>query len=50
MDSAIGTMEVGVADMRQSFEIMQINVARMGADVNHMSQPMRMSNWMNPFR
>jgi hypothetical protein len=50
MDGSIGTMEVGVTDMRQSFEIMQINVGRMGSDVNHMSQPMRMFNWMSPFR
>jgi hypothetical protein len=49
MDGSIGTMEVGLADMRQSFEIMQINVGRVGSDINHMSQPMRRFNWMNPF-
>jgi hypothetical protein len=29
---------------------MEQTVGRMGQDVNHMSQPMRMFNWMNPFR
>lgn len=50
MDEAVAAMEGGVADMRQSFEVMQVNVGRMGVDVNQMSKPMRMFNWMNPFR
>lgn len=50
LDDSIGLITASVGDMRQSFEVMQHNVAVMGRDVNHMSQPMRMFNWMNPFR
>lgn len=50
IDTSVGTMQSSLADMRQSFQIMDQTVLRMGRDVNHMSQPMRMFNWMNPFR
>ncbi|MGB5734564.1 MAG: hypothetical protein WBM40_08990 [Thiohalocapsa sp.] len=50
IDNGVGAMEQSMLEMRQSFEIMEQNVARMGQDVNHMSQPMRMFNWMNPLR
>jgi uncharacterized protein YoxC len=48
-DTVIG-LSASVHDMRQSFEFMQQNVGRMGTDVNHLSQPMRMFNFFNPFR
>lgn len=41
---------VGVVDMRHSFQIMDDSVTRMTHDVRHMSKPMQMFNWMNPFR
>jgi hypothetical protein len=50
LDLSVVGMTAQLGDMRQSFEIMEQSVARMGADVNHMSQPMRMFNFMNPFR
>jgi hypothetical protein len=36
--------------MRQSFELVERSVGQMGADVNRLSQPMRMFNFINPFR
>lgn len=50
IDRGVGAMEASMLDMRQSFEIMERTVGRMGQDVNHMSQPMRMFNQMNPLR
>ena len=43
-------MTLSIADMRQSFEVMEVNVARMGQDVNHLSTPARIMNQFNPFR
>lgn len=50
MDQDLGGMTVSIADMRQSFELMEVNVARMGRDVNHLSTPARIMNQFNPFR
>jgi len=50
IDDQIAMMGVTIGDMRQSFQVMEQTVGRMGVDVHHMSQPMRMFNWMNPFR
>jgi len=50
IDASMGTMALSLGDMRQSFQVMELNVERMRQDVNHLSQPMRMFNWMNPFR
>jgi hypothetical protein len=57
MSSALSAIEQGVAGitlnlatMRGSFELMEHTVGNMSQDVNHMSQPMRMFNWLNPLR
>jgi hypothetical protein len=50
IDQSVGMMSTNLSDMRQSFQLMEGAVGRMGQDVNHLSQPMRMFNWMNPFR
>jgi hypothetical protein len=50
IDADLGATVLGVADMRQSFEIMDAGVMRMGRDVNQMSGPFRLFNQMNPFR
>ena len=50
IDRDIARLTVGVGDMRASFEIMETRIGSMSNDVNHMSQPMRMFNFMNPFR
>jgi hypothetical protein len=50
MDASVSAMQLHLTDMRQSFELMEQNIGRMGADVNHMSEPMRLFNWMNPLR
>ncbi len=50
IDAGVGAMELNILDMRQSFEVMDLTVGRMGKDVNHMSQPMRMFNSLNPLR
>jgi hypothetical protein len=48
-DTVIG-LSSSIHDMRQSFQVMEQNVGRMGTDVNHLSQPMRLFNFFNPFR
>ncbi len=50
IDQSVGMMSTNLTDMRQSFQLIEDTVGRMGQDVNHLSQPMRMFNWMNPFR
>jgi hypothetical protein len=50
LDTSVGAMAISVADMRQSFELVERSVGQMGADVNRLSQPMRMFNFINPFR
>jgi len=50
MDTSVAAMRMSLTDMRHSFEVMEFNVGRMGGDVNQMSKPMRMFNWMNPLR
>jgi archaellum component FlaC len=50
MDDTVIGLSANIHDMRQSFEFMEQNVGRMGADVNQLSQPMRMFNFFNPFR
>ncbi|WP_462320681.1 hypothetical protein [Halochromatium sp.] len=50
IDDSVGTMSTNLTDMRHSFRLMEDTVGRMGQDVNQLSQPMRMFNWMNPFR
>lgn len=50
IDTEVGAMSTSLNDMRQSFRLMEETVGRMGQDVNQLSQPMRMFNWMNPFR
>ncbi|WP_295879188.1 hypothetical protein [uncultured Thiohalocapsa sp.] len=50
MDDSVAAMSASLGDMRLSFEVMEQRVARMGADMRHLSQPMRMFNFFNPFR
>jgi hypothetical protein len=50
IDNRVGTMTTSLTDMRQSFQVMEQTIGVMRRDVNHLSQPMRMFNWMNPFR
>lgn len=50
MDLDLGNMSTSIVDMRQSFEVMEVNVGRMGRDVNHLSSPARIFNQLNPFR
>jgi len=50
INSNVDTMSRSLADMRKSFQLMEQTVGYMGQDVNRMSQPMRMFNWMSPFR
>jgi len=50
MDLDLGNMTTSIADMRQSFEIMEVNVGRMSRDVSHLSAPARVFNQLNPFR
>lgn len=50
IDGSVDNMTQSLTDMRASFQVMEQTVGRMGRDVNHMSQPMRMFNWMSPFR
>lgn len=50
IDRDMALMTTGVGDLRQSFEIMEINVGRIGRDVNHISKPMRFFNQINPLR
>lgn len=57
MDADLGTidhhlalMATSVADMRQSFQVLEVNVGRMGRDVNHLSTPARIMNQFNPFQ
>jgi methyl-accepting chemotaxis protein len=49
IDNSLGNINASVRDMRGSFHFMEGNVARMGRNTNHLSQPMRMFNWFNPF-
>ena len=50
IDQGVAGMNLSVGDMRGSFVIMEHSVGVMGRDVDHMSQPMRLFNQMNPFR
>jgi uncharacterized protein YoxC len=50
MDRDLAVMGTSIADMRQSFEIMEVNVGRMGLDVNQLSTPARIFNQFNPFQ
>jgi hypothetical protein len=43
-------MAANIGDIRQSFEVMEVNVGLMGRDVNHLSSPARVINQFNPFR
>jgi uncharacterized protein YoxC len=48
IERSVGTMTGSLTDMRQSFEFVEHNVLRMRQDVDRLSQPMRLFNWMNP--
>lgn len=48
IDSDLGRVSATVADMRDSFAVMEHRVREMGRDVNRMSQPMRLFNQFNP--
>jgi len=50
IDLDLGTMAANIGDLRQSFEVMEVNVGLMGRDVNHLSSPARVINQFNPFR
>jgi hypothetical protein len=50
MDDTVLGMSASLGDMRLSFEVMEHSVSRMGTDMRHLSQPMRMFNFFNPFR
>ncbi len=50
IEHGVTAMTLNIGDMRGSFEVMDHTIGRMSADVDHMSQPMRLFNWMNPFR
>lgn len=50
IDADLAATILRVGDMRQSFEIMDAGVMRMGRDVNQMSAPFRLFNQMNPLR
>lgn len=50
LDDTVLGMSASLGDMRLSFEVMEQSVGRMGADMRHLSQPMRMFNFFNPFR
>lgn len=50
MDEQMKTMSLSVADMRQSFELMEANLLRIGHDVSRLSAPAKMFNQFNPFR
>jgi hypothetical protein len=50
IDADVANMNLGVSDMRYSFEVMELSVRQMGGDVNRMSGPFRLFNQINPFR
>lgn len=49
MTADIETMSASVSDLRHSFGLMNVTVANMQGNVQHMSAPMRMFNLFNPF-
>ncbi len=50
IDQHVAHLHLTAQDMTQSFIQMDHQVAAMGYEVNRLSQPMRMFNWMTPWR
>ena len=50
IEQGVTGMTNNIGDMRGSFQVMEHTVGDMSRDVNHLSQPMRMFNRMNPLR
>ena len=50
LDTNMGSITQGVTRMAGSFGVLNQTVGVMGSDVNTLSGPMRVFNWMTPFK